>query len=123
MALTRQTERKFNAVCYYVLCWILAAVGISTLVTYAQQGRFDLGIMLQMLQFALFMGFSHGVYDILILKDEMDCRAVWQSLLIRSLYFFAAISTSNVSTSKAVLNEIIMQTMQKTKQRKKRLLS
>ena len=96
MALTRQTERKFNAVCYYVLCWILAAVGISTLVTYAQQGRFDLGIMLQMLQFALFMGFSHGVYDILILKDEMDCRAVWQSLLIRSLYFFAAISTSKI---------------------------
>ena len=96
MALTRQTERKFNAVCYYVLCWILAAVGISTLVTYAQQGRFDLGIMLQMLQFALFMGFSHGVYDILILKDEMDCRPVWQSLLIRSLYFFAAISTSKI---------------------------
>ena len=96
MTLTRQTERKFNAVCFYVLCWILASVGISMLVTYAERGYFDLGIVLQMLQFALFMGFSHGVYDILILKDEMDCRPVWHSLLIRSLYFLAAIITSKI---------------------------
>ena len=113
MTITRQTERKFNAVCYYVLCWILAAVGISTLVTYAQRGWFDLGITLEMLQFALFMGFSHGVYDILILKDEMDCRAVWHSLLIRSLYFLAAISASKIlcilllriKTGEGIINE------------------
>ena len=94
MLLTRQTERKFNAVCYYVLCWILAAVGIAALSSYAQSGSLDIGQMLLMLQFALFMGFSHGVYDILILRDEMDCRSVWKSLLIRSIYFIAAICTS-----------------------------
>ena len=96
MILTRQTERKFSAVCYYVLCWILAAIGISSISTYASEGTFDIGDMLMKLQFALFMGLSHGVYDILILKDEMDCRAVWKSLLIRSLYFVAAICSSKL---------------------------
>jgi adenylate cyclase len=96
MILTRQTERKFSAVCYYVLCWILAAIGISSISTYASEGTFDIGDMLMNLQFALFMGLSHGVYDILILKDEIDCRAVWKSLLIRSLYFVAAICSSKL---------------------------
>ena len=100
MILTRQTERKFNAVCYYVFCWIVVATGISFISTYASEGSFDIGdILLNLLlnlQFALFMGLSHGVYDILILKDEMDCRSVWKSLLVRSLYFLAAICSSMV---------------------------
>ena len=113
MTLTRQTERKFNAVCYYVFCWILMAVGVSTLFTYAERGTFDISETLLMVQFALFMGFSHGIYDILILKDEMDCRPVWQSLLIRSLYFLAAICTSKtlcilllrIKTGVGIVNE------------------
>ena len=96
MILTRQTERKFNAVCYYVFCWIVVATGISFISTYASEGSFDIGDILLNLQFALFMGLSHGVYDILILKDEMDCRSVWKSLLVRSLYFLAAICSSMI---------------------------
>ena len=88
MILTRQTERKFSAVCYYVFCWIIAAIGISSISTYANAGTFDIGDMLIKLQFALFMGLSHGVYDILILKDEMDCRSVWKSLLIPCFSYF-----------------------------------
>ena len=94
MPISRQTERKFRAVCYYVFCWILASVGTDMLIMYASRTPIDLVHLLQMLQFALFMGFSHGVYDILILKDEMDCRAVWKSLLLRSAYFICAISSS-----------------------------
>jgi len=96
MILTRQTERKFNAVCYYVFCWIVVATGISLISTYASEGSFDIGDILINLQFALFMGLSHGVYDILILKDEMDCRSVWKSLLVRSAYFLAAICSSMI---------------------------
>jgi len=96
MTLTRQTERKFNAVCYYVFCWMFAAIGISALFSYADRGVVDISEMLLMLQFSLFMGLSHGVYDVLILKDEMDCRSVWKSLLVRSLYFILAIGTSKV---------------------------
>ena len=94
MAISRQTERKFRAVCYYVFCWILAAVGTDVLIMYAQHAQIDGVHLLQMLQFALFMGLSHGVYDILILKDEMDCRAVWKALMLRSAYFISAISSS-----------------------------
>ena len=113
MILTRQTERKFNAVCYYVFCWVVAAIGISSVSTYATQGTFDILDMLLKLQFALFMGLSHGVYDILILKDEMDCRSVWKSLLVRSLYFVAAICSSDIlcillrgiKTDEGIINE------------------
>ena len=113
MILTRQTERKFSAVCYYVFCWIIAAIGISSISTYANAGTFDIGDMLIKLQFALFMGLSHGVYDILILKDEMDCRSVWKSLLIRSLYFLAAICSSiilcillfRIKSGEGIINE------------------
>lgn len=94
MPISRQTERKSRAVCYYVFCWILAAVGTDVLIMYAHNAQVDAGHLLLMLQFALFMGLSHGVYDILILKDEMDCRAVWKSLLLRSAYFICAISSS-----------------------------
>lgn len=96
MSITRQTERKFNAVCYYILCWILLTLSITALFSYADRGTVDIGELIIMLQFSLFMGLSHGVYDVLILKDEMDCRPVWQSLLIRSLYFLAAICASKV---------------------------
>ena len=42
------------------------------------------------------MGLSHGVYDILILRDEMDCRSIWKSLLMRTAYFVSAICSSTV---------------------------
>lgn len=113
MTLTRQTERKFNAVCYYVFCWILMSAGISAMFSYADRGTIDISQLLLMLQFALFMGLSHGVYDVLVLKDEMDCRPVWKSLLVRSLYFLAAITTSKmlcilllrVKSGEGILNE------------------
>lgn len=114
MRITRQTERKFNAVCYYVFCWIFAAEGFSAVDSYAQFGTIDAGEALSMLQFALFMGLSHGVYDILILRDEMDCRSIWKSLLMRTLYFISAICSSKVlcvllfqrSSSEGIINEI-----------------
>ncbi len=94
MALTRQTERKFRAVCYYAFSWIVCAVGISIFQDYSCTSHINVFDQLFMLQFALFMGFSHGIYDILILRDEMDCRPVWQAILIRSVYFVSAISAN-----------------------------
>lgn len=58
---------------------------------HADASLFHLERILFIFQFAIFMGFSHGIYDILILRDEMDCRAVWKALLIRSFYFMTAI--------------------------------
>ncbi|MCF0224415.1 MAG: adenylate/guanylate cyclase domain-containing protein [Fibrobacter sp.] len=42
------------------------------------------------------MGLSHGVYDVLVLKDEMDCRPVWKALLVRSIYFATAIIANQI---------------------------
>ena len=96
MAITRQTERKFRAVCYYVFCWIVFSTGFTSLTSYAFSSGIQIEAVLIQIQFALFMGFSHGVYDIVILKDEMDCRSVWKALLVRSIYFVSAIVSSMV---------------------------
>lgn len=94
MAITRQTQRKFRAVCFYVLCWMGVAIGISMLEMYRDQGDLSIEPLLLMLQFSLFMGLSHGIYDVIILKDERDCRPVWKALLVRTFYFIAAIHAS-----------------------------
>lgn len=113
MVITRQTKRKFKSVCYYILSWIIASVGFTALSMYAQPNTFQLMKLLQMFQFSLFMGISHGIYDVLVLRDEMDCRAVWKSLLMRSTYFISAICSSmvlcilleNVNTSQGLITE------------------
>ena len=91
MAISRQTERKFRGICYYVISWMVGAVGLTILRTYGQYGTIDMFSVLFKLQFALFMGFSHGIYDIVILKDEMDGRSVWTAMMVRSIYFISAI--------------------------------
>ncbi len=85
MAVTRQTQRKFRAVCFYVLCWICVSLGIAMLEMYRDEGSLSVEPLLVMLQFSLFMGLSHGIYDVIILKDERDCRPVWKALLVLSL--------------------------------------
>lgn len=70
------------------------AIGISMLEMYRDQGDLSIEPLLLMLQFSLFMGLSHGIYDVIILKDERDCRPVWKALLVRTFYFIAAIHAS-----------------------------
>lgn len=92
MAISRQTERKFRGVCYYVFSWFVATTGLSMLQSYGRTGDIDWFPVLFMLQFSLFMGISHGIYDIVILKDEMDQRSVWTAMMFRSFYFVTAIA-------------------------------
>ena len=114
MAITRKTQRKFRSVCFYVLCWICVALGIASLQMFRDVGHLDLEPLLKMFQFALFMGLSHGIYDVIVLKDERDCRPVWKAFLVRNLYFIAAIYASIVlctllfraSATEGIVNEI-----------------
>ena len=94
MAMTRKTQRKFRAVCFYVLCWICVAMGIVSLQMFRDTGNLSIEPLLAMFQFALFMGLSHGIYDVIILKDERDRRPVWEAFLVRSFFFVAAIYAS-----------------------------
>jgi len=114
MAITRKTQRKFRAVCFYVLYWICVALGIVSLQMFRDEGSLSIEPLLTMFQFALFMGLSHGIYDVIILKDERDCRPVWKAFLMRTLYFIAAIYASiflcvltmKANATEGIVNEI-----------------
>ena len=54
-------------------------------------GQFNPQHLFFMLQFSLFSGLSHGLYDVIVIQDEMDHRSVTSATIIRSLYFIASI--------------------------------
>lgn len=91
MAMTRMTQRKFKAICFYILSWIVVSMGATALSTYGNIDGMDPTRLLFMLQLSLFTGLSHGIYDVVILQDEMDSRPVATSLLIRSWFFLSSI--------------------------------
>ena len=91
MFINRVTARKFKAICNYIAGWILVTVGASALGMFAF-GNFSVNLLFFMLQLSIFVGLSHGLYDVVVLQDEMDHRSVTAALLIRSFYFVANIS-------------------------------
>lgn len=96
MAMTRMTQRKFKAICFYIFSWIFVSLGATALSTYGSSGGFDPTQLIFMLQMSLFTGLSHGIYDVVILQDEMDSRPVAAALLIRSWFFLASIFANMV---------------------------
>ena len=96
MAMTRLTQRKFKAICYYLISWIATTLGLTFLIQYGLRITVDWSAVLFLFQVALFMGLSHGIYDVVILQDEVDHRSAWIAMLIRSSYYLCSISTSLV---------------------------
>lgn len=96
MAMTRLTQRKFKAICYYVFSWMVVALGIDALVQFASGSPIDWGAIIFNLQLSLFLGLSHGVYDVVILQDEMDHRQANIALMIRSAFYISCIC-ANIS--------------------------
>ncbi|MCF0215510.1 MAG: adenylate/guanylate cyclase domain-containing protein [Fibrobacteraceae bacterium] len=92
--MSRLTQRKFKAICYYLTSWLVAAVGFSAVYLYSSPFRFESSNLLFVVQFAIFMGLSHGIYDVVILQDEMDHRPVVTALMIRSSFFLISISAN-----------------------------
>ena len=91
MAMTRLTKRKFKALCFYIFSWVFVVLGVSTLLSYGNSTGIDTNKVMLMLQLSLLTGLSHGIYDVVILQDEMDRRPVLAALLIRSSFFLASI--------------------------------
>ncbi|MBR3669152.1 adenylate/guanylate cyclase domain-containing protein [uncultured Fibrobacter sp.] len=91
MFITRVTARKFKAICNYIAGWVIVMVGASALGMFAF-GSFSIDRLFFILQLSMFVGLSHGIYDVVVLQDEMDHRSVSAALLIRSFYFVANIS-------------------------------
>ena len=91
MFMSRMTARKLKAICNYITGWILVTVGATALGMLAF-AEFNIDSLFFMLQLSIFVGLSHGIYDVVVLQDEMDHRSVTSALLIRSLYFITNIS-------------------------------
>lgn len=94
MAMTRLTQRKFKALCFYMFSWTFVVLGVTSLLSYGSAVGMDTNKIMLMLQLSLFMGLSHGIYDVVILQDEMDRRPVIAALLIRSSFFLASITAN-----------------------------
>ena len=113
MAITRLTQRKCKAVCFYILSWVIATLCTSLLFQYGSGNGIDSSRMLFMLQLSLFCGLSHAIYDVMILQDEMDGRPVATALLIRSWFFLASICANltlciliwKIDKSEGLINE------------------
>lgn len=88
--MSRLLQRKFKAICYYVFSWITISL-VSTLLVLHGMGYFDLFILLFVLQLSLLMGLSHGLYDVVILQDEMDHKRASLAFLIRSFFYISSI--------------------------------
>ena len=61
------------------------------LIQFGTELPFDWGNAIFTLQLSLFMGLSHGIYDVVILQDEMDHRHATKALVIRSMFFLSCI--------------------------------
>ncbi len=89
--MTRLTARKFKAICFYLFSWIFFCLLFAFFISYLHVDRNGTFSFLFIFQFALLMGLSHGIYDVVVLEDDRDHRPIWGALLIRTSYFFLAI--------------------------------
>lgn len=117
MAMTRLTQRKFKALCFYVSSWVITVLGATALFMYGTSDGIDTTKLVFMLQLSLFTGLSHGIYDVVILQDEMDHRPVIAALVIRSWFFISCICANlmlciliwGIDNSEGLINEDAMQ--------------
>ncbi|MCQ2102430.1 MAG: adenylate/guanylate cyclase domain-containing protein [Fibrobacter sp.] len=117
MAMTRLTQRKFKAICFYIFSWVFVSMCATALSMYGTNQEIDTTRLIFMLQLSLFTGLSHGIYDVVILQDEMDSRPVVAALLIRSWFFMASICANmalciliwDIDNSEGLINAAAMQ--------------
>lgn len=64
----------------------------TTVLAMTAFSQFSLEQTFFMLQLSIFLGLSHGIYDVIILQDEMDHRSVASALFLRSFYFISTIA-------------------------------
>lgn len=113
MAITRLTQRKCKAICFYIFCWVFVTLGTTVLFMYGTGKGVQPDKFLFMLQLSLFTGLAHSIYDVTILQDEMDRRPVAIAFIIRSLFFLCTICANltlciliwEIDKSEGIINE------------------
>ena len=106
--MTRLTARKFKAICFYLFSWIIFCLLFALFNLYLNIEKNDTFSFLFIFQFALLIGLSHGIYDVVVLEDDRDHRTIWVALLIRTSFFIVAIlcNISFVSLSGAYIIQV-----------------
>lgn len=90
MAISRLTERKFRAICYYIFSWMVAGSSFTFLRMYANSISIEIFDVLFTLQLSIFIGLSHGIYDVVVLQDDMDHRTAGFAMFVRSIYYVSS---------------------------------
>lgn len=89
--INRLTARKFKAICFYLSSWIFLCLLFASFYFYLDLKHNHAFSFLFIFQFALLIGLSHGIYDVVVLEDDRDHRPILGALLIRTSYFILAI--------------------------------
>jgi|SRR5690554_2504256 adenylate cyclase len=92
--MNRITIRKFKAISFYVLSWVFSCLLLTAFYFYYDPNLSLKFSFLLAVQYALLLGLSHGIYDVIVLEDNKDHRSIWIALLIRSSYFLTAIAVN-----------------------------
>ena len=117
--MSRLTQRKCKAMGFYVSSWVVVTLGATLLLMYGSGNGIDSTHLLFMLQLSLLTGLTHGIYDVMILQDEMDKRPVGAALVIRSCFFLACICANltlciliwDIDKSEGLINEVSLRHM------------
>ncbi len=88
---SRLQKRKVKSIAFYVGSWIFFSFLFFFFHFYGTSGASDPTLYLTALQFAILTGLSHGIYDVIILRDDRDPRPVPAAILIRFCYFTATV--------------------------------
>lgn len=88
---SRLQKRKIKSIAFYVASWILFSLLFCFFHFYGSPKAADPILYLTAIQFAILTGLSHGIYDVIILRDDRDSRPTPAAMLIRLSYFTATV--------------------------------
>ncbi|MBP5247526.1 MAG: adenylate/guanylate cyclase domain-containing protein [Fibrobacter sp.] len=88
---SRLQKRKIKSIAFYICGWMFFSLLFFFFHFYGTPEATDLTLILTIIQFSIFTGLSHGVYDVIVLRDDHDPRPVIGAFLIRLWYFTATV--------------------------------
>lgn len=84
---SRLQKRKIKSIAFYMASWIFFSLLFFFFHFYGSPKASDPILYLTAIQFAILTGLSHGIYDVIILRDDRDPRPIPAAMLIRLGYF------------------------------------
>lgn len=93
---SRLQKRKLKSIVFYIGGWIFFCLLFAFFHYFGSPESRNPELFLSFLQFAILAGLSHGIYDVIVLRDDRDARPIPAALCFR-LSYFASIVLVNLS--------------------------